>query len=134
MWITSLFRELRIISSPPTLWCDNIGATYLSTNPVFHASMKHIEVDFHFVRELVAARRLRVCVIAGNDQTADLLTKPLPKSRFHLLWFKLNLQPMLRLRGDVEEVKTTGSSNQPVHDNQPVQSGEPAENSDQSLM
>ena len=29
MWITSLFRELQIISSPPTLWCDNIGATYL---------------------------------------------------------------------------------------------------------
>ena len=53
MWITSLFQELQIISSPPTLWCDNIGATYLSANPVVLAHMKHIEVDFHFVRELV---------------------------------------------------------------------------------
>ena len=110
VWITSLFRELQIVASPPTLWCDNIGATYLSTNPVFHARMKHIEVDYHFVREMVASRRLRVCVISGKDQPADLLTKPLSKLRFHQLRFKLNLLPALRLREDVEEVKLNNGS------------------------
>ena len=58
IWITSLLRELRIVLPPPTLWCDNIGATYLSANPIFHAHMKHIEIDFHFVREQVASRQL----------------------------------------------------------------------------
>ena len=82
IWINSLLRELQLNLSPPTLWCDNIGATYLSSNPVFHARMKHIEVDFHFVREQVASGKLRVCIISGKDQIADLLTKPLPKSRF----------------------------------------------------
>ena len=96
------------------LWCDNIGATYLLENPVFHARMKHIEVDFHFVREQVASRKLRVYVISGKDQTADLMTKPLPKSRFLQLWSKLNLLLALCLWGDVKEDVETGSTNQPV--------------------
>jgi hypothetical protein len=40
------------LPSTTKLWCDNIGAKYLSANPIFHARTKHIEVDYHFVREL----------------------------------------------------------------------------------
>jgi hypothetical protein len=52
IWIQTLLDELGV-SHPPVvaLWCDNLGATYLSANPVFHAHTKHIEVDYHFVRE-----------------------------------------------------------------------------------
>jgi hypothetical protein len=60
-WIQSLLKELCIIQSrPPELWCDNLGATYLSSNPLFHARTKHIEVDFHFVREKVDMGALEV--------------------------------------------------------------------------
>ena len=52
MWIQTLLYELGIKAPKAArLWCDNIGATYLSANPIFHARTKHIEVDFHFVRE-----------------------------------------------------------------------------------
>ena len=80
-----------------------LGATYLSDNPLFHARIKHIEIDFHFVLGKVAARQLRVCVISSQDQTADLLTKALPKQRFILLRSKHNVLPAFHLRGGDKE-------------------------------
>jgi histone deacetylase 1/2 len=52
IWLQSLLKELGVkITQVPYLWCDNLGATYMSANPVFHARAKHIQIDFHFVRE-----------------------------------------------------------------------------------
>jgi hypothetical protein len=52
IWVQSVLKELGI-KQPPTvvLWCDNLGGKYLSANLMFHARMKHIEVDYHFVHE-----------------------------------------------------------------------------------
>ena len=82
-WLQSLFGELSLaLSTPLTLWCDNIGATYLSSNPVFLARTKHVGIDFHFVRDMVAKKTLNVQFISSKDQLADLLTKPISFSRF----------------------------------------------------
>jgi len=59
------------------LWCDNLGATYLSSNPVFHARTKHIEVDYHFVREQVKHKLLEIDFVSLKDQVADGFTKAL---------------------------------------------------------
>ena len=57
LWIRSLLAELWISTSSMTmLWCDNLGATFLSANPVFHARTKPVEVDYHFVHDRVAKR------------------------------------------------------------------------------
>lgn len=54
-WLEALLNELDITSKVSLmLLCDNLGATYLSVNPVFHARTKYVEVDYHFVREKVA--------------------------------------------------------------------------------
>jgi histone deacetylase 1/2 len=54
IWLEQLLTELGVkVHRTSVLWCDNLGATYLSANPVFHARAKHIEIDFHFVRERV---------------------------------------------------------------------------------
>jgi hypothetical protein len=92
IWLQSLLKELGIYqATPPVLWCDNLGATYLTANPVFHARTKHIEVDFHFVRELVARQALKVKHISSKDQLADIFTKALPKAPFHKILNNLNL-------------------------------------------
>jgi hypothetical protein len=55
IWVQTIMKELGIPHvRVPCLWCDNIGATYMTSNPVFHARTKHIEIDYHFVRERVA--------------------------------------------------------------------------------
>ena len=78
IWVQTLLRELGVMHSPVArLWCDNISATYLSANPVFHARTKHIEVDYHFVRERVANKLLDICFIPTGDQVADGFTKAL---------------------------------------------------------
>jgi hypothetical protein len=52
IWIESLLKELGVLQQrTPIIWCDNLGATYLTAYPVFNARTKHIEIDFHFVRE-----------------------------------------------------------------------------------
>ena len=76
---------------PPILWCDNLGATYLSANPVFHTRTKHIEIDFHFVREKVALGALDVRFITSGDQLADVFTKPATQHILRRFSSNLNL-------------------------------------------
>lgn len=92
IWIHVLLRELGITQpGPPNLWCDNIGATYLTANPIFHRRMKHVEVDYHFVRERVASQQLEVRIISSKDQVADIMTKPLPGPAFNKICTNLHL-------------------------------------------
>jgi histone deacetylase 1/2 len=100
IWVQSLLRELGFPQARiPILWCDNIGATYLSSNPVFHARTKHIEVDFHFVRERVARKQLQIKFISSKDQVADIFTKPLPLPAFEACRRNLNLSQPVEIEG-----------------------------------
>ena len=93
IWVESLLDELGIVlNQSPCLWCDNLGATYLSANPVFHARAKHIEIDFHFVRERVAKKQLQVRLIGSKDQLADGFTKALSSIKFEDFKGNLNLE------------------------------------------
>ncbi|KAJ1701542.1 hypothetical protein LUZ63_001321 [Rhynchospora breviuscula] len=104
-WLISLLSELKVNSTQkPTLWCDNLGATFLASNPVFHARTKHIELDFHFVREKVVNKELYIQYICSIDQIGDVFTKSLAKSRFTMLRDKLHVSENTpSLRGAVNE-------------------------------
>ena len=59
---------------------------------MFHCRAKHIEIDFHFVRERVARKQLQVRLIPSKDQVADGFTKALPVQKFEEFKRNLNLQ------------------------------------------
>ncbi|GJR82519.1 retrovirus-related pol polyprotein from transposon RE2 [Tanacetum coccineum] len=86
-WVENLLTELGLtLPAPPRLYCDNIGA-----NPVYHSRMKHVALDYHFVREKVAVGSLRVHHINSVDQLADALTKPLSRAPFLSLRSKIGV-------------------------------------------
>lgn len=63
IWLQVLSRELDITLQR--------SPTYLSTNPIFHRRSKHVEVDYHFVRERVSSRQLDVRIISTKDQVVE---------------------------------------------------------------
>lgn len=92
LWLRNLFLELRItITSQPVLYCDNLGATFLSVNPVFDSKMKHLALAFYFIREHAQAGTLKVVHVPTGDQLADFLTKPLTSPRLDTLLLKIGL-------------------------------------------
>jgi hypothetical protein len=96
-WLWMLFQELKVpLFHPPCLWVDNLGPPLsLSSNPVFHAHTKHIEVDYHFIREKIFNRDLFARYIPTQFQPSDIFTNGLAKARFLLLHGKLMVVSLL---------------------------------------
>jgi hypothetical protein len=61
------------------IYCDNQSCIKLSENPVFHDRSKHIEIIFHFIRDMVHRGVVKLQYISTDEQLVDILTKPLVK-------------------------------------------------------
>ncbi|KAA0056771.1 putative mitochondrial protein [Cucumis melo var. makuwa] len=80
-WIRQLLCDLHVpLKTSPTLWCGNVSAISLAHNPVFRARTKHIEIDYHFVREKVLRKDISIRYISS---TTNLLI--FSQSHFYLL-------------------------------------------------
>lgn len=89
LWLKSLLHEFGYTCfTKVILWCDNIGTIYLSSNIVFHAKTKHIELDCHFDCEQVAKGFLKVQFISSSDQIVVYL--PSHCAILDLLLFETN--------------------------------------------
>lgn len=81
-----------------TILCDNSSSIKLSKNPVLHGRTKHIQVRFHFLRELVKEEEVNLVHCGTQDQIADIMTKPLKLETFIKLRKMLGVQELQRSR------------------------------------
>ncbi|GJV91120.1 ribonuclease H-like domain-containing protein [Tanacetum coccineum] len=97
-WLRNLLCELHTpLSSAMLVYCDNVSAVYLSSNPVQHQRTKNIEINIYFVRNLVAAGQVRVLHVHSHYQFADIFTKGLPSALFEEFRTSLSVRCPLAL-------------------------------------
>ncbi|KAI5073287.1 hypothetical protein GOP47_0011300 [Adiantum capillus-veneris] len=66
----------------PVLYCDSQSAIQLARNPVYHSETKHVDVKYHFIREMLEDKQIQLVKVHTTENPADLLTKGLPSESF----------------------------------------------------
>lgn len=83
MWVVNLLKSVqREVNEPVTLFEDNQPCISITSDPRKLKRMKHIEVQYCFVRELIERGKLVLKYLPTDEQPADMLTKGLPAPRF----------------------------------------------------
>ena len=80
-----LLSDYGISQDTMVVYCDNFSAIDISKNSVQHSKTKHIEIRYHFIRDLVERKIVVLEYIPSERQNADIFTKPLDKSKFETL-------------------------------------------------
>src|SRR6266850_4291524 len=81
-WLRSLHLELGFKQEKPTLlWGDNEGTVVMTKDPQFHQRSKHINIKYQAIRDWVANGIVHIESCCDQDQTADIMTKPLPRAK-----------------------------------------------------
>ncbi len=92
LWLCSLFIELRFPQNYPTpLYCNNQGTVACTHDPQSHLWMKHINIQAHFICDMVNNNLIDIHHIPGVENPADLFTKPFHWTTHHkwLIWLSM---------------------------------------------
>ncbi|KAK9930160.1 hypothetical protein M0R45_027212 [Rubus argutus] len=85
LWMKQMLRDYGFTQGKLSIFCDNTSAINISKNPVQHSRTKHIDLRYHFIRDLVEKDILELSFVPTEHQLADLFTKPLDTERFETL-------------------------------------------------
>ncbi|CAL9004869.1 unnamed protein product [Prunus brigantina] len=78
VWLRNMLEVLGDEQKGPTIiYCDSMSTIKLSRNPVMHESSKHIDVSFHFLRDLCKNGKNELQYCKSGENVADIMTKPL---------------------------------------------------------
>jgi hypothetical protein len=83
IWLRKLISDLfDQIPESIIIHCDNQSCIRLSEHPVFHERSKHIEIKYYFIQYKVQEGEVNLEYISIDEQTTDILTKPLSRIKF----------------------------------------------------
>jgi hypothetical protein len=92
VWLRKLLTDLFDHEMDPTIiHCDNHSCVNLFENPVFHDRSKHIEIKYHYIRDIVQRKTIHVQYPPTHEQITDIFTKPLAKTKFEYFRERLGL-------------------------------------------
>ena len=92
VWIHSLFEELGITLNPIPLCGDNQGSIFLASNLVQEKRIKHIDLRYHYIREVICEKKIELFFLEGAENPADLFTKNLGRIKFQKFREQLGLE------------------------------------------
>ena len=92
IWLKNFLEELGKKQADSALYSDSQSAIHLAKNPVFHARTKHIQLRYHFTRELISNGTLSLKKILGSKNPADMLTKVVTSEKLKLCIASTGLQ------------------------------------------
>ena len=84
LWMKKFMQELDFTRERYVLFCDSQSAIHLGKNSTFHSRSKHIDVRYHWIREVLEAKLLELEKIHTDDNGADMFTKSLPRGKFEV--------------------------------------------------
>ena len=85
VWLRRFLQYLEIVktaSEPVTIFCDSMAALACAKDPKYHGKTKHIQIRYHYVRDMVAQKEVILKHISTSEMVADPLTKPIARDVF----------------------------------------------------
>ena len=76
------------------LYCDNTSSINISKNPMMHTNTKHIAIKYHYLRELLQDKEVKMEYVNTKKQMANVFTKALPKEAYEYVRGKLGMLPL----------------------------------------
>ena len=83
---------------PIIINCDNTSSINMSKNPIMHSKKKHIPIKYHFLREQVSQKVVKLEYVDTKEQVADIFPKTLPKESFEHFRQMMGVIPFQKLQ------------------------------------